>query len=348
MFLRPRGRLRHPAPSRGGDGAHTLRQIPAKVNLYDLAMTGAVFLLLATLAVFGVVYLVGWIHYARRATAEATPPEARPGRTRILHMITGVVTNFFDALGIGSFATTTSIFRFFKSVPDRVLPGTLNVGHTLPTLAQAFIFVALIRVDMFTLSAMIAAAVVGAWLGAGVVCKWPRRRVQWGMGIALLVAAAIFAAQNLGLMPGGNEGTFALTGTKLALGLTGNFVLGALMTLGIGLYAPCMILVALLGMNPTAAFPIMMGSCAFLMPVASLRFIKEKSYDFRAAIGLALGGIFGSLCAGLVVKSLELETVKWLVTGVVLYAAGTLLYAATRRDAAADGKGKPVELKDAL
>jgi uncharacterized membrane protein YfcA len=181
---------------------------------------------------------------------------------------------------------------------------------------------------MFTLVSMIIAAVAGAWLGAGVVAKWSRRKVQWGMGIALFVAASIFTAMNLGLMPGGTEGTLALSGTRLYLGLAGNFLLGALMTLGIGLYAPCMILVALLGMNPTAAFPIMMGSCAFLMPVASLRFVKEKSYAFRAALGLALGGIFGSLYAGLVVKSLDLETVRWLVIVVVLYAAVTLLYAA--------------------
>jgi uncharacterized membrane protein YfcA len=83
-------------------------------------------------------------------------------------------------------------------------------------------------------------------------------------------------------------------------------------------------------MNPTAAFPIMMGSCAFLMPVASLRFIKEKSYAFRAALGLAIGGVFGSLIAGLVVKSLDLVTVRWLVIVVVLYASGTLLYAAMK------------------
>ena len=115
------------------------------------------------------------------------------------------------------------------------------------------------------------------------------------------------------------------------------------MTLGIGLYAPCMILVALLGMNPTAAFPIMMGSCAFLMPVASLRFVKEKSYAFNAALGLALGGIFGSVIAGLVVKSLDLVTVRWLVIVVVLYAAVTLLRAAMRHDddPAAQAKGDP-------
>ena len=291
-------------------------------------MSQSVLLLLGALALFALVYIIGWAIYARRAVKESTPQEAKPRGTSLLHVITGLVTNFFDALGIGSFATTTAIFRFFKSVPDRVIPGTLNAGHTLPTVAQAFIFIALITVDMTTLILMILAAVIGAWLGAGVISKWPRRRVQWGMGIALFVAASIFAAQNLGLMPSGTEGTFALTGTKLYLGLAGNFLLGALMTLGIGLYAPCMILVALLGMNPTAAFPIMMGSCAFLMPVASLRFIKEKSYAFKAAIGLAIGGIPGSIIAGVFVKSLDLRTVKWLVIVVVLYAAVTLLYAA--------------------
>ena len=294
-------------------------------------MTQPVYLLLGALALFAIAYVIGWAIYAKRAAAHRdTPPEARPAGTSIVHVLTGAVTNFFDALGIGSFATTTAIFRFFKSVPDRVIPGTLNVGHTLPTVAQAFIFVALIRVDMTTLVLMIAAAVVGAWLGAGVISGWSRRRIQWGMGIALFVAASIFAAQNLGLMPSGDTGTFELTGTRLYLGLAGNFLLGALMTLGIGLYAPCMILVALLGMNPTAAFPIMMGSCAFLMPVASLRFIKERSYAFRAALGLAIGGVFGSLYAGLVVKSLDLKTVKWLVIVVVLYAAVTLLYAAVQ------------------
>jgi uncharacterized membrane protein YfcA len=296
-------------------------------------------LLLGALALFGVVYVVGWAMLAKKAAAEPSPPEVKPSGTSVLHVITGFLTNFFDALGIGSFATTTAVFRFFKSVPDRVIPGTLNVGHTLPTLAQAFIFVALIQVDITTLVSMIAAAVIGAWLGAGWISKWPRRRVQWGMGIALFVAAMLFAATNLGLMPGGSDGTFALTGGRLYLGLLGNFFLGALMTLGIGLYAPCMILVALLGMNPTAAFPIMMGSCAFLMPVASLRFIKEKSYAFTAALGLAIGGVFGSLIAGLVVKSLDLVTVRWLVIVVVLYAAVTLLHAAMKGEPEPRAKG---------
>jgi uncharacterized membrane protein YfcA len=288
-------------------------------------------LLLAALAVFAAVYIAGWAIYARRHAAETGPDEVRPAANPgLLNVVIGAVTNFFDTLGIGSFAPTTAIFRLKKIVPDRIIPGTLNVGHTLPAVTQAFIFIALVQVEMVTLLSMIGAAVVGAWLGAGVVSHWPRRRVQMGMGIALLVAAALFILTNLQLLPGGGE-AFALRGTRLYLGIAGNFMLGALMTLGIGLYGPCMILVSLLGMNPVAAFPIMMGSCAFLMPVASLRFVKEKSYSFRPALGLLVGGIPAVLVAALIVKSLDVVTVRWLVVVVVLYTSATLLRAAATR-----------------
>ncbi len=147
-----------------------------------------------------------------------------------------------------------------------------------------------------TLILMIGSSVVGAWLGAGIVSGWSRPKVQVGMGVALLAAAVLFTLRNLDLMPGGGE-TLSLEGWRLWAGIAGNFVLGALMTLGIGLYAPCMILVSLLSMNPKVAFPIMMGSCAFLMPTASTRFIREGSYALRTALGLALGGIPGVLIA---------------------------------------------------
>ncbi len=100
------------------------------------------------------------------------------------------------------------------------------------------------------------------------------------------------------------------------------------MTLGIGLYAPCMILVALLGMNPRAAFPIMMGSCAFLMPIGGLRFIAKASYSLRAAVGLTIGGIPAVLLAAFVVKSLPLTALRWLVFAVVLYTAVAMLRSA--------------------
>jgi uncharacterized membrane protein YfcA len=239
------------------------------------------------------------------------------------------VTDFFDTLGIGSFATTTSMYKLGRLVPDEKIPGTLNVGHAVPTFAEAFIFILVVDVDMKTLALMIVAAVLGAWLGAGVVSGWSRQRVQTGMGALLFVAAAIIVVRLTNNVPDrGNA--LGLSGGLLAVGLAGNFVLGALMTLGIGLYAPCMILVAFLGMNPTTAFPIMMGSCAFLMPAASVRFVRSGRYDLRASLGLTLAGTPAAIIAGLIVKSLPLTAVKWLVVGVVVYTALAMLRSAAR------------------
>ena len=239
----------------------------------------------------------------------------------------GAFTNFFDTLGIGSYATTTTIYRIFGMVDDRIIPGTLNVGHTLPTVVQTFIYTTIIPVDVPTLFAMIGASILGAWLGAGAVARWPKRKVQIGMGVALLVAAGLMLMTQLKLFPGGGE-ALGVTGFKFVIAVGVNFLLGALMTLGIGLYAPCMILVSLLGMNPKAAFPIMMGSCAFLMPTGSIRFIREQSYHLRAALGLALGGIPGVLLAAYIIKELPLGTVRWLVIAVVVYTSISMLWSA--------------------
>jgi uncharacterized membrane protein YfcA len=122
----------------------------------------------------------------------------------------------------------------------------------------------------------------------------------------------------------------------LAIGL--NFLIGALMTIGIGAYAPIMIMISLMGMNPTAAFPIMMGSCAFLMPVASTQFIRKQKYDLRAAAGLAVGGVPGVIIAAYIVRSLPLQMVRWLVVVVVVYAAVSLLRAAADRPKTIDSE----------
>jgi uncharacterized membrane protein YfcA len=276
-------------------------------------------------------YAWAWWSGARRArSVRAVPPEASAAGAPSAGVLgVGFVTNFFDTLGIGSFAPTTSAFKFFKMVPDRLIPGTLNVGHTPPVIVQAFIYTAAIEVDPATLVLMIGAAVAGAWLGAGVVAGLPKRRIQIGMGVALLVAAALFAWRNLG-GTGTETGSIGLEGIRLALGLAGNFVLGALMTLGIGMYAPCMILIGLLGMNAAVAFPIMMGSCAFLMPVASSRFIARHAYALRPSLGLAMGGLPGVLIAAYIVTSLDIYYVRWLVVGVVTIAATMMLRSAAK------------------
>jgi uncharacterized membrane protein YfcA len=266
-------------------------------------------------------YLVTWFSALRR------PQSSAPTVPSPLQAAIGFVTNFFDTLGIGSFATTTAMFRFWKQVRDEVIPGTLNVGHTLPTITQAFIYIAIVEVDMTTLIALIVAAVLGMWLGAGVVAKLPRQAIQIGMGIALLVAAGLTLMTIFNKSAAGGD-TLGLSGLLLIAGIIGNFVLGSLMSLGIGLYGPCLIMISLLGMNPKAAFPIMMGSCAFLMPTGSTQFIRKGSYHLKAALGLALGGIPAVLIAAYLVKSMDLYYVRWLVVIVVVYTALSLLRSA--------------------
>jgi uncharacterized membrane protein YfcA len=279
------------------------------------------------LAVFTLGYLFVWFQQARSARQSGKPSPLDIG--------IGFLTNFLDTLGVGSFATTSSLFKLGGLVRDEDIPGTLNVGHTLPTITEALIYIALVQVDVTTLVSMIAAATVGAWLGAGIVSGWSRRNVQIGMGGVLMAAAVIIVLKQLQLMPGGGQAV-GLTGAKLIIGLLGNALLGALMTLGVGLFAPCMILIALLGMSPITAFPIMMGSCAFLMPVGSVRFVRAGKYNLKSALGLAIGGVPGVLLAAYIVKSLSLTVVNWLVVGVVVYTAAMMLRSARRERQAAN------------
>lgn len=245
--------------------------------------------------------------------------------------VVGFITNFFDTLGIGSFAPTVAFNKFLKmGVRDKDLPGLLNVGDTLPVMCEAVIFTTVIDVEPITLVTMLAASAVGSWLGAGIISKLDEIKIQKIMGIALLVTGVLMTLGALNLMPGGGE-AIGLTGIKLVVGIVGNFILGALMTAGIGLYAPCMALVYFLGMSPAVAFPIMMGSCATLMPVCSVKFIKEGAYPRKAALLLGLFGAIGVFIAAYIVKSLPLNILRWLVIAVILYTSISMLISAYKK-----------------
>ena len=287
-------------------------------------------ILLAGMILIGVVYFVFWfttVTRQRAAKAETTPLAPQPATLGI-----SFVANFFDTLGIGSYATTTSMFRFWNVVRDEKIPGTLNVGYVLPTIVQAVIYITIVEVEFVTLIAIIGAAAAGAWLGAGIVAGLPRRQVQIGMGFALLGAATLMLLSLTGIGPAPGL-ALGVSGAKLGLAIVISAFLGALMMLGIGYYAPCLIMISLLGMNPTAAFPIMMGACAFLMPVGSLQFIRKQSYDLRAAIGLMVGGPLAVLIAAFIVKSLPLDYVRWGVVVVVIYTAVGMLQTAAKERA---------------
>jgi uncharacterized membrane protein YfcA len=239
----------------------------------------------------------------------------------------GFVVNFFDVLGIGAFAPQTALLKFTRQTEDRLIPGTMNVANTIPVLLQAIIFIQVIKVDPFTLICMFLSATAGAVIGAGIVAKMPEKKIRLTMAFALLVTASFRFAGKMEWIKGGGD-AIGLSGIKLLIAVVVNFVLGALMTAGIGLYAPCMALVFALGMSPQVAFPIMMGSCAFLMPPASAKFIKEGAYNRKAAIGMAIPGSIAVLIAAFIVKSLPLDTLRWLVIAVILYTAGIMFRAA--------------------
>ncbi len=278
--------------------------------------------LLVALTALAIVFILGW----RRAAASRPAPNGKHPPTP-LQLAIGSVTNFFDTLGIGSFATTTTVFKMLKVVPDEHIVGTLIVGHSLPVVTQAFIFVVAVQVDPVVLVSLIAVSILGSWFGAGVSSTLPRRPIQIFMGVGLLAAATFMLLSQLGLFPGGGT-ALTLTSWKLALALVVNFILGGLLMMGIGSYAPSLILFSMLGMDPIAAFPIMMGSGAMMAMAGGLRFMKAGRFDHRAALGLMLGGIPAVLIAGLLVRSLPLNVLRWVVVVVVIYAASMMLRSA--------------------
>ena len=240
------------------------------------------------------------------------------------HSAIAIGIGFFDTLGIGGFAPMTAIFKQFKLVKDRIIPGTLNTAMTVPVIAEAMIFIKKVEVEPVTLITMLVAATLGAIVGAGIVARLDEKKVQLYMGLALLAVVVVMLAQQFNLIQGGGT-AIGLTGIKLSIAVIGNFILGALMTLGIGLYAPCMALVYTLGLNPLVAFPVMMGSCACLMPAASVKFIKARAYHKKATIFNAIFGTIGVIVGAYLVTSVPLEILTKVVIVVVLYTAIKLI-----------------------
>jgi uncharacterized membrane protein YfcA len=273
-------------------------------------------LLFSALFLVNVAFFINWFRSRRNYLGRKRP--------LISEYPVGFVVAFFDTLGIGSFAPTTAVLKFQGKLADELIPGTLNVGLNTAAILEMLIMVSVIVIDPVLLMATISSAALGAWVGAGVVNRMPRPAIQLAMGVALLIAGCVFAATNLHLLPGGGI-AMTLTGWRFAVAVAVNFVLGALMSVGIGLYAPCMIVVTLLGLHPLAAFPIMMGSCGLVQPTAGLQFFRSGRFGFGTSIALTIGSIPGVLLAAFVVKRLPLSALRWLVVLVVVYAAVTML-----------------------
>ena len=284
--------------------------------------------LVLLLIVITLAYHVYWFVAERRRRHDGT---LRPSGVALA---IAFVANFFDTLGIGSYATTTSMSKLWGVMPDEKIPGTLNVGYVMATVVEAVIFMTIIEVDFLTLISIIGAAVIGAFFGAGVVAGFNRRQVQIGMGLALLGASTLMVLSLSGKGPAPGE-ALGLAGAKLGLAVAISMVLGAFMMLGIGFYAPCLIMISLLGMNPRVSYPIMMGACAFLMPAGSVQFIRKGSYDLRTAVAFLIAGPVAVLIAAPLVDQIPLFWLRIVVLVVVLYTAVRMLLAASQEKAQA-------------
>ncbi|WHO85362.1 sulfite exporter TauE/SafE family protein [Limosilactobacillus oris] len=252
-------------------------------------------------------------------------------------LVTGVIgffTNFCDSLGIGSYAPTTMLLKLTKSLKnDKLLPGTLNVACALPVMTEAFLYIGNFKVDGTTLLSMVVAAMIGSFAGAKIVSRLDEKKIEIIVGIALAVTAVLMILSATGVITklGANNVATGFHGWKLVVACAVNCILGALMSAGIGLYAPCMALVYLLGMNPIVAFPIMMSSCASTMPIAAAEFIKKNEYARMPSIAITLFGCVGVVIAVTFVKSLNLTVLMWLVIAVMIYTSVLMLIEGSKK-----------------
>lgn len=257
------------------------------------------------------------------------------GKKEILGFAIGFLADFCDTLGIGSYMVTITSFKATKFLKDpRHLPGTLLIMHALPTLVEAIFFISVVKVESLTLVSLVTAAVIGSLLGSRVTIRLDKRKIQWIAGVAMLITSLLMVVKKLGFLDilGASNSAMGLHGWRLMIGILGNFILGSLMSAGVGLYAPCMVMVYLLGLNPIAAFPIMMVSCAALMPTSGVTFIRKDLFQKDYLWTMILGGISGVLVAAIFVRQLSLDALTWLIVVIGVITGISLFISASKAE----------------
>lgn len=236
--------------------------------------------------------------------------------------IAQAVIYFLSTFGISDFAISTALYPKAKWVSMKKLPGTLNTQCVIPVFVMSLAYITNITVGIKTLLVAIICQVIGAYLGPRFVVKLPERVIRNFVIVGLLVATALIVAGKMGLIPSNGTAT-ELYGWKLWLTGLLMFVYGALNNIGIGSYALTMATVYAMGMNPVAAFPIMMGGCTFSVSIGSMQFIKLNDYSRKITM-FSVFGIVGVLVAVFLVKSLNTSIIQWIVIAVLLYSAVSL------------------------
>jgi len=247
-----------------------------------------------------------------------------PG-SNLFYAFLGVASQFLGTFGVSDFAFNTVAFRMTKTVEDKKIPGTVNAACVIPVAFMALAYITVIKIDVLTLAVLIVAQTTGSYLTPRIVVKLPVRRIRMGIAVGLLCAAGFILAGKLQLIPSGGNLT-GLPGVKLAVAAAAVFIYGALNNIGIGSYAPTMATVYALGIDPRVAFPIMMGGCTFSCAVGAMEFVRLGGYNRKPTLWIASFGLLGVAAAVYLVKSMDVEVIKWVVFIVVLYAALDLIY----------------------
>lgn len=260
-----------------------------------------------------------YFHELRRAKVNATNRFV-PG------FLIGLVTDFGDTLGIGSFATTTALFKVTHFLDDdRKLPGTMNAAHAIPVFVEALLFLTAVKIELTTLIPMTLAAMTGAALGTRITANWPVRKMQRWLAIALALAA-VFMLIKLVTNPGQGESlaVHGLHGWWLLLGIFVNFGLGILMTIGLGNYTPELIFFSLMGVNPLVAFPVMMMDAAMIMMTSAVNFVRTGRVEWRGLPAMIIGGTVGVIIAAKLVTFVNVTILSYFIVGIALLTAYNL------------------------
>ncbi|MGM0440748.1 MAG: sulfite exporter TauE/SafE family protein [Chlamydiota bacterium] len=242
------------------------------------------------------------------------------GAKNIKLIIAGLAANIADTIGLGNFAVFVAFNKHWKIIDDKELPGTLN-GHTiLPAMMQSILFLKLVEIDPLMLMSLVSTACLGGWAGGFLVSRLNKQTMRKVMTFGFIGIGLLIVGRQLNLFPIGGE-AIALDSYKLAIGLVGMFFVGMLPSIGVGLYAPIQVLLFFLGLSPLVAFPIMTTTGALVQSMTALAFVTKKGIDLRATILLSFAGMLGVLIAVPFVTLVNMNTLRWLLVGIVFYNA---------------------------
>lgn len=276
--------------------------------------------------ILGLIVLVNTvfaIQMGRDMVAHKSEIFKEPGNNIII-AIYSFVLMLLSTLGISDFAISMAVYPKTKWVTAKKMPGTLNVQVAIPAAVMALAFINSIKIDVLTLVVPIVCQMTGSYLSPRYVVKLPANTIKRVMAVGLFISAGFILAGKFGIMPTGGDAT-GLRGVKLVILGACTFIWGALNNIGIGSYSTTMATVYALGLSPVAAFPIMMGSSGFSVPIGSMQFVKLKAYNRKISLFTSTIGSLAVLVGVFFIKSLDLSTVQWVVVAVIIYSAISMM-----------------------